>query len=289
MILKIHHHSTYLYGSQVYLEPQYFRFKPLQNQFYHLKDFQIKISPEPAGLKEILDWDNNLVHFAWFNELTDSLKIECESVLEITPFNPFNFIIYPEHYLTLPFDYPLSEVTLLRPYLEHVPLNGDIKNFVQKIKDQVNNSTLEFVIALTKKIQEDFDYTIRESGPPYEPEKTFHLKQGACRDLTWLQIQICRAEGIAARFVSGYQYQDQDDPSEEQKDPEVHAWMEVFFESTGWIGFDPSAGIVTNHCYIPVSHSAIPSLTLPVTGTYRGDTAAELNTFLSISKLIQKS
>jgi len=49
-------------------------------------------------------------------------------------------------------------------------------------------------------------------------------------------MEACRALGLAARFVSGYQ---EGDPNQEERD----AWAEVYLPGAGWRGYDPTNGI----------------------------------------------
>jgi transglutaminase-like putative cysteine protease len=59
-----------------------------------------------------------------------------------------------------------------------------------------------------------------------------------------MQINLLRQLGIAARFVSGYYYFDMDEPAYE-----LHAWVDVFIPGIGWLGLDPSHGILTGNTH----------------------------------------
>jgi transglutaminase-like putative cysteine protease len=70
-----------------------------------------------------------------------------------------------------------------------------------------------------------------EKKEPLRPDDTFNLKKRSCRDLSWMQINLLRQLGIAARFVSGYYYFDMDEPAYE-----LHAWVDVLYrELVGWV------------------------------------------------------
>jgi hypothetical protein len=84
---------------------------------------------------------------------------------------------------------------------------------------------------LTKQLHDDFKVEYREEGAPLRPDDTFNLKKGSCRDLSWMQINLLRQLGIAARFVSGYYYFD------------MAYELRVggrFIPGIGWLGFRSS-------------------------------------------------
>jgi transglutaminase-like putative cysteine protease len=90
-----------------------------------------------------------------------------------------------------------------------------------------NFNTIPFLTNLTKQLHDDFKVEYREEGAPLRPDDTFNLKKGSCRDLSWMQINLLRQLGIAARFVSGYYYFDMDEPAYE-----LHGWT---FYTGNWL------------------------------------------------------
>jgi transglutaminase-like putative cysteine protease len=240
------------------------------------------VHPHPAGFSEFLDAENNLVHFCWFNNMHSKLTVKSSSVINISDFNPFNFIIYPLDYNKLPFNYDVQYRKYLAPALSHTPLTKDIIEYAEQLKDQSNSNSVEFISNLTTRIFKDFILELRAEGSPHEPLKTFQAKRGSCRDLAWFQIQLLRHMGIATRFVSGYYFLPMEKP-----EYELHAWLEVFIPGAGWIGYDPSHGIATGNDHIPIASSADFKNTMAVTGTIRGDAASELQTELNI-RILEK-
>ncbi len=279
MNYKIIHETTYLFDGDVFLEPHYLRFRPKQTPFIDVTHFSISLKSAPQGHSIIEDEEHNTIDFCWFETLTNRLTIHVESYLETKDHNPFNFIIHPDSFNTLPFTYSEHQYQILFASLQKQALNQELLDYANMILNAAQCNTVAFVTNLTTQIHQDFIVEYRESGPPMSPNQTFKLKRGSCRDLTWMQINILRNHGIAARFVSGYFYFDMEKPIYE-----LHAWVEVFIPGTGWLGFDPSHGMLTGNTHFSVASSAIAANTMPVSGGIRGSATSQLLTQLTIEK-----
>ena len=277
MQIRIVHETAYKFSSSVFLEPHYFRFKPKNTQYNKLESFSLTMSPEPAGCSEQYDPEENPIQLYWFEGLHSQLKIHAESLVSIRVFNPFNFLVHPSSAAVLPFNYPEDLRGVLNPLIQHSGISEILAGYAEIVKKSAGGQTIGFITGLTEKIHADFIVEARQEGQPFEPELTYRLKKGSCRDLSWMAIQILRSMGIASRFVSGYYHI----PSEKQE-PELHAWVEAYIPGVGWFGIDPSNGIVTGSGHIPLAASAHYRNTMPVTGTVRGQATSELTTMLSM-------
>ncbi len=280
MRFKIIHETEYEFSKSVFLEPHYLMFKPKNAPHLELESHSLKLSISPAGISEQLDAEENFVHFCWFDGLHEKINITSEAVVSSNEYNPFNFLIYPLKINTLPFSYSDALKELLSRHLRTAPISQELMQYGNSILTSKKNDTLSFLTELTIAIHADFIVESREEGVPFEPDKTFQLKKGSCRDLVWMQIHLLRNLNIASRFVSGYYYVDVEDPQYE-----LHAWTEVFLPGAGWLGFDPSNGITTGHTHIAVASSSHYENTMPVSGTVRGDATSTLKTTLVIEVL----
>jgi transglutaminase-like putative cysteine protease len=63
----------------------------------------------------------------------------------------------------------------------------------------------EGLSALNQRLFATTRYIIREVGSPHPAETTLREQEGSRRELAVLFCAACRAVGLAARFVSGYE------------------------------------------------------------------------------------
>ena len=262
MLYQIHHQTDYHYQQLVFLKPQICRLRPRSNGWQQLKQFSLTVTPQPIGIAEITELDgNNLQHF-WFTEPTEVLSITTNAIVETQIDNPFLFLLEPWA-VSLPFDYPTSLYRQLQPYWQPYSVMPDPVAIAlgQQIAHDSQRNPLIFLSTLTQRLYEDCDYTLREHGQPWEAGITWGEKQGSCRDLTILFMEVCRAVGLATRFVSGYQEGDQT-----TEDWELHAWAEVYLPGGGWRGYVPTHGLAVGDRHIALVASPIPSYCAPISG-----------------------
>ncbi|GGF45746.1 transglutaminase family protein [Echinicola rosea] len=281
--LQILHRTCYTYDGMVKLSPQKILLSPSNRRYFQVHTVHTSFTPAPQGINQRLDMEGNLFQQVWFDRLVDRFEIETNMEITVFPVNPFEFIIDKTFESRnekgeLTFHYPEEKRYFLLPYLDH-DSSESISDLSSQFKEGSKNA-VDFMVNITAHIHELCDHIIREDPGIWAPEKTLHEKRGSCRDLAWLLITILRREGIASRFVSGYAY----NPDLEENH-ELHAWVEAYCPGAGWIGLDPSLGLMTDAGYIPLAASYLPHLTLPVDGTYVGNYSSTLESNVEIKEI----
>ena len=263
VLFQISHQTIYSYSQAVLLKPHLLRLRPRCDRFTQLHHFALAVRPEPEGRSDFVDLDGNNLIKLWFTEPTEQLNIQILATVETSCTNPFNYLLEPWA-ITLPFDYPSSLLQQLEPYLRSYSFAADgcALELAQEIFAATEGNTLDFLFTLNQRIYQECEYITRESGAAYPAGITWRRKRGSCRDYTVLFMEVCRAMGIAARFVSGYQEGDR-----AQQSRDLHAWVEVYLPGAGWRGYDPTLGLVVSDRHIPLAASTIPAHTAAVDGS----------------------
>ncbi|BAU67364.1 transglutaminase domain protein [Stanieria sp. NIES-3757] len=283
MFYQISHQTTYTYSQTVSLNPHLIRLRPRSNNWQKLHNFSLLISPQPQGISELIDLDGNNFSRLWFNTPTNQLSLQILAQVETWQTNPFNYLL-ETWATTLPFDYPSSLLTQLKPYLKPYSfvLDTVIVELAEAIIQEVNANTIAFLSSLNQRIYENCQYIIRETGEPWQAGITWRRKQGSCRDFAILFMEVCRAIGLAARFVSGYQ---EGDPDQQERD--LHAWVEVYLPGAGWRGYDPTHGLAVSDRHIALAASAVPSYAAPVSGTVNSQNGTKADSRLEAQIMIK--
>ena len=267
----LNHVSHYRYDRPVQLGPQVVRLRPAPHCRSKIVSYSLRV--EPA--RHFVNWQQdpfaNYQARLVFPEKTREFKVTVDLVVEMAVYNPFDFFLEPRAE-KFPFEYDTEEAQELVPYLACEPLTPLVQAYLEKI-DRTPRPTIDFLVGLNQQLQRDVRYLIRMEPGVQTPEQTLQNASGSCRDSGWLLVQLLRRLGLAARFVSGYLIQltpdvkALDGPSGTEVDfTDLHAWCEVYLPGAGWIGLDPTSGLLAGEGHIPLACTPQPSGAAPIEG-----------------------
>mgnify|MGYP002378545962 CR=1 FL=1 len=267
----LHHVTHYRYDRPVNLGPQVIRLRPAPHCRSNVISYSLKIEPAQHFINWQQDPFANYQARLVFPEKTTEFKVTVDLVVEMAVYNPFDFFLEPdaEHF---PFAYSEATKQELAPYLVTEPVTPRVQAYLDTI-DRSRARTIDFLVKLNQQLQGDIRYLIRMEPGVQTPEETLEKASGSCRDSGWLLVQLLRHCGLAARFVSGYLIQlkpdvkSLDGPSGTEVDfTDLHAWCEVYLPGAGWIGLDPTSGLMAGEGHIPLACTPQPSSAAPVEG-----------------------
>ncbi|WP_026954575.1 transglutaminase family protein [Algoriphagus vanfongensis] len=284
MLIQVRHLSEYRYTSPVGLGVHRLFLVPQQRPYFRIEHQQVSIYPHPTDSNFRQDLAGNWYQQAWFSGETAELKIQTEWIFRLNSFNPFGFILDKSFEDSAwNSDFPLFNYqdlnSFLIPFLEKDP-QIDFQEFIVPLVRE-SEGLVDFLVKLTQQIYQNWQHQIRHEQNIWPARDTFEKKTGSCRDLAHMQLEMLRSMGLAARFVSGYAFN-----PDMGEGHELHAWLEVYLPGAGWVGLDPSLGLLTDHRYIPLGMHADPNLTMPVQGDYFGTAQSSLQAEVKI-KLIR--
>lgn len=269
--VALKHVTRYKYDRPVNLGPQVVRLRPAPHCRTPILSYSLTI--EPA--KHFINWQQdpfaNYLARLVFPEKTTEFTVTVDLVAEMAVYNPFDFFLEP-HAQTVPFKYDEAQQVELAPYLQAGPATPLLAAYLADIP-RTERTTIDFLVDLNQRVQNSVSYLIRLEPGVQTPEETLQKASGSCRDSGWLLVELLRHLGLAARFVSGYLIQlspDEkalDGPSGTEVDfTDLHAWCEVYLPGAGWIGLDPTSGLLAGEGHIPLAATPTPGSAAPISG-----------------------
>ncbi|RYE11103.1 MAG: transglutaminase family protein, partial [Hyphomicrobiales bacterium] len=269
----IYHLTHYKYDRPVLLAPQIIRLKPAPHSKTRVISHSLKVFPDKHFVNLQQDPYGNWLSRHVFPEPVTELKIEVDLVADMTIYNPFDFFVEEEAEIW-PFAYPETLRDDLSIYMKPQPAGPLLTEFLATV-DRTPRNTVNFVTELNAHVQSRIGYIVRLETGVFEPEETLARAQGSCRDSGWLLVEALRHLGFAARFVSGYLIQlkpdlvSLDGPAGTNVDfTDLHAWCEVYLPGAGWVGLDPTSGLLTGESHIPLAATPHYRNAAPISGAY---------------------
>lgn len=257
VLYEVTHRTLYRYGGEVSLSPQVIRMTPR----HHRHSQTLQADPE-GSLRFARDPHESPTRIYEKIGSTTGFEIENHLLVARSNRNPFDFLLEPRG-TSVPLSYDERETAALAPFRsEHPPLPEEAFDLFPN-----ETETVPFLVGLNQSILRTFSYESREAPGILSPRELFSTRTGSCRDFAALLLLLLREKGYAARFVSGYLLETGD----LQGADAMHAWVETYLPGAGWIGLDPTNGVLCDDSFVPCAVGIQPEETTPVEGRYYAD------------------
>ena len=307
--VALHHRTHYQYDRLITLGPQVVRLRPAPHSRTRILSYSLRVEPKKHFINWMQDPQSNYAARLVFEQLTREFLVEVDLVAEMSVLNPFDFFLEPQAE-KFPFEYDPALDHELAPFRRKSWLTPQLSKYLAAIRrDMLDETrrrtkrerlevperekprTIDFFVGVNRKVWTDIRYLIRLEPGVQTPEETVTKGSGSCRDSAWLLCQLFRHSGLAARFVSGYLIQlaadvkPLDGPSGTEKDfTDLHAWCEVYLPGAGWIGLDPTSGLLAGEGHVPLAATPDPSSAAPISGVV-DDCKCEFNVEMKVTRL----
>lgn len=286
-VLNVRHKTTYVYARPVEFGEHRLLSRPRDSHDLRLLDTTLVIDPPASALRWMHDVFGNSIAIATFNQAAEQLVFESGFRAEHFPAAPRALEVEP-YAAKFPFNYSADDaMDLSHTKDRHYPdAEHKIDTWAKAIVERTpGGGTLDVLTAMTEGIKEQFKYEERDAVGVQSPLETLELGSGSCRDFAVFMMEASRSLGLAARFVSGYLYDEQliDGGGGLVGGGSTHAWAQVFLPGAGWVEFDPTNALIGSRNLIRVAVARDASQAAPLIGSYKG----EPTDFVSMSVEVQ--
>ena len=268
------HRTEYRYDRLVGMAPHTIRLRPAPHSRTPILSYSLSITPKQHFINWQQDPFGNFLARIIVPEKTREFSATVDLVADMAVINPFDFFV-DDSAKEWPFAYLPDLATELQPYLEPTAGGPLLEDYMRRLDRKSTGTTLDFICDLNRKLASQIKYLIRMEPGVQTPDETLKRGSGSCRDTGWLLVQVLRRLGVAARFVSGYLIQLKPDmkpldgPAGATEDfTDLHAWAEAYLPGAGWIGLDPTSGLLAGEGHIPLAATPKPSSAAPISGSH---------------------
>ena len=287
--IALTHRTQYRYDRAVSVGPQIVRLRPAPHCRTPILAYSLSIVPAPHFLNWQQDPFGNFLARVLVPGETKELTTTVDLIADMAAINPFDFFV-EESAVDYPFTYDPVLAGELEPYLRAPPGEAPVNGYLASIERE-GKTTIDFITGLNRQLSRDIAYRVRVEPGVQTPAATLASRSGSCRDTGWLLVQLLRRLGLAARFVSGYLVQLRPDVSPgdgaggaAQDFADLHAWAEVYVPGAGWIGLDPTSGLLAGEGHIPLAATPSPGSAAPIEGTH-GAAKVEFSVSMRIERI----
>lgn len=282
MRISVRYSAQFEYAQDASFSPHRVRLFPRHALFVNIERIAFSTHPS-ADVQYRHDLFDNLTATCVYPEALKTLEFELEFDASIHAWDPFKFLL-DSHALKLPFEYRPEEAAVLGPFRRKRFKTGALPAALTPASPR---PTVEAIVDMISWLHENIEYERREKGDAFSPRTTLERQKGSCRDFAVLLAEVLRTHGLAVRLASGYLWEDKSGTDLEHAQNAFHAWVETYLPGAGWVGLDPTNGILCEHHFLATAMGLSADDIAPIVGHYYGKEtiASVLTTSLDIAIL----
>ncbi len=145
---------------------------------------------------------------------------------------------------------------------------------------------LEAVRHLMHRIFEELDFVPGVTTIATPLAEVLDRRRGVCQDYAHLMVGCLRAQGLAARYISGY-IETLPPPGQEKLvgADASHAWCAVYVPELGWVDFDPTNNLIPRNQHITLGWGRDFADVTPLKGVFFSHGPHNLKVSVDVARL----
>lgn len=229
---------------------------PISNDRQRCLTFSLSLDPEVRVFR-YQDHLGNLVHHFDVPWIHSEVQIVGESVVEVRK---------PESNGNLTWD-QLAKKAEDQDFYDMLEGSDlvDLNTKFEGIDFKDFETPNDLATTLCKLVRAQFQYERSSTQVDSSTTVVMRQKRGVSQDFAHVMLSVLRQARIPCRYISGYRFS----PEAAEVDTS-HAWVEAYVSESGWRGFDPSRGVVTDETYITNCVGRDYADCPPTRGVFRG-------------------
>ncbi len=262
------HRTTYRYQRPVERSMHLFRLRPVHDLLQAVHAFQLTTSVDGSA-RDYQDVFGNHTRRILLETPFTELTVEARSTVELSDTDPLSYRPLRAR-TTIPLVWMPWQRQVLQPFLlpEELPESEltELSEYAMSFVERNDHDLLDTLLDLNESLRREYRYEAGATNLLTTPFETYVHRRGVCQDFTNLFICLARLLSIPARYVCGYLYTGPKHENRAQGEAS-HAWAQVYVREVGWLGFDPTNGVVTQTDHVRVAVGRSWRDATPTSGT----------------------
>ena len=269
MWLTVEHVTRFSYDGPVNEAYTELRLKPAHRDGQRCSSFALETEPRGVSVDEYRDRFGNTVHHFDVLEPHTTLGVTARSE-----------VWTPEHFVDDESAPSLLDRWDLLNASRYVPLRDAIADLAGQVN--VDGDALATAHAAMAAVRARMTYETGSTDVETLANEALAAGHGVCQDFAHVMLGVCRLQGVAARYVSGYLF---DPRSNGNGDTASHAWVDVFDPDRGWVSLDPTHDREQTGYYVRLGVGRDYADVPPTRGVFKGQANEELAVAVQIREL----
>lgn len=264
MLISVQHVTRYVYEEPVGYTIQSLRLTPASFKGQRVADWQVRVTGCPSPLR-FYDGLGNIVDLVTVHTPHRELLVEASGTVETTDCS--GIVTGPSK--SIPTRVFLKET-------EQTRADPAIRELALCISE---TEPLDKLHALAGLVRDRVEYVAGITDAHTSAAAALADGKGVCQDHAHIFISAARTLGIPARYVTGYLFIDDTQPSDAH-----HAWAEAWVDALGWIGFDVANRVCPTEQYVRLATGLDAGYAAPIVGSRRGGASEKLEVSVAVQQ-----